>query len=383
MTSFVAPVRAVLVAAANASRLRPILASLARDYRIDLVGDGRTAAETLARGGHVAAMITTDLPGMSGLDALRRLAALRLRPRPLILAVGEAGDVRLNVIATHGLADAVQPLPCAEAILLRQLWGLLDREVEARWTALPSAQRELIQATRHLLSDAADAVRAGQGLPAAAADQGGRQIVEALNGNLLGPVLGGLQAHHDYSLAHSVRVAAHLGAFALATGMRQSDAMLLAQAGLLHDIGKTGVPVAILDKPGPLDSPEWGVMRRHTLMGAEVLRRTTELPPQVVAIAERHHERLDGSGYPHGLAGAEIDEPSLLCAIADVHTALTDRRAYRAAMSDAEAFAKMREMAGPQLDAGLLRIYEQVIRDGLAAPIPLAPPAALSPASAA
>jgi HD-GYP domain-containing protein (c-di-GMP phosphodiesterase class II) len=87
------------------------------------------------------------------------------------------------------------------------------------------------------------------------------------------------------------------------------------------------------------------------------------LPAQLVAVTERHHERLDGSGYPSGLAGAAIDQPSLLCAIADVHTALTDRRPYREPLTDDEAFARMRELGGRQLDLGLLRRYEQVVRD--------------------
>ena len=107
--------------------------------------------------------------------------------------------------------------------------------------------------------------------------------------------------HHDYTFAHSFRVASHLATFALATGMRRADAELLAQAGLLHDIGKTAIPVAILDKPGPLDSSEWPEVRRHPQVAAEVLERSQALPAHLIRIALRHHERLDGSGYPHGL----------------------------------------------------------------------------------
>ena len=135
--------------------------------------------------------------------------------------------------------------------------------------------------------------------------------------------------------------------------MRRDDAELLAQAGLLHDIGKTAIPVGILDKPGPLDSSEWPVVQRHPLVAAEVLRRTPALPAHLIRIALRHHERLDGSGYPHGLAGAAIDEPSLLCAIADVHTALTDRRAYRNPLDDAAALAHMRPFAGRHFEPAL------------------------------
>ena len=87
------------------------------------------------------------------------------------------------------------------------------------------------------------------------------------------------------------------------------------------------------------------------------------LPTHLIRIAEQHHERLDGSGYPQGLAGAQIDEPSLLCAIADVHTALTDRRPYRDPLGRDRAFARMRLLAGGQLEPALLRRYEAVMRE--------------------
>ena len=99
----------------------------------------------------------------------------------------------------------------------------------------------------------------------------GSHVVDVLCARLMGDVLVGLRAHHDYTFAHSFRVATHLATFALAVGMRRADAELLAQAGLLHDIGKTAIPVAILDKPGPLDSSEWPVVRRHPQVAAEVL----------------------------------------------------------------------------------------------------------------
>jgi HD-GYP domain-containing protein (c-di-GMP phosphodiesterase class II) len=101
----------------------------------------------------------------------------------------------------------------------------------------------------------------------------------------------------------------------------------------------------------------------HPVAAGEALRRSPSLPTPLSRIAERHHERLDGSGYPLGLAGAAIDEASLLCAIADVHTALTDRRPYRHPLDDAAAFARLHRLAGRQLEPGLLRRYEEVIRD--------------------
>jgi putative nucleotidyltransferase with HDIG domain len=301
------------------------------------------------------------LPGLSGLEALRRLAGVGLQRPPMVLAVGARDDVRLKVIATHDLADAIQEVPCADGVLLRQLWRLVDREVEQHWLRLPPLPKALVRSTRSLFGLAGTAVTGGGELPADSARLAGQQLVEALCARLMGDVLGTLRSHHDYTFAHSLRVATHLATFALATGMRRDDAEILAQAGLLHDIGKAAVPVGILDKPGPLDSGEWHLVQRHPLIAADVLLRTPSLPAHLVRIAERHHERLDGSGYPQGLSGAQIDEPSLLCAIADVHTALTDRRAYRSPMGEEAAFARMRELAGAQLEPSLFRRYQSVM----------------------
>ena len=354
---------AVLLAHPQPERLRAVAGALAREYRVETVADGGIAFERLAAGRCHLALVAMALPGMSGLEALRRLAAVNLREPPQILAVGARDDVRLRVVDTHEFAQATQELPCPDGMLLRRLWLLADREVERDWTRLPSLPRGVVRATRSLFGEAGAAVRGGGELASDQVRAAGRQLVEALCARLMDGVLGALGRHHDYTFAHSLRVATHLATFALATGMRREDAELLAQAGLLHDIGKAAVPVGILDKPGPLDSGEWQLVQRHPAIAADVLQRSPALPAALVRIAQRHHERLDGSGYPQGLSGSRIDEPSLLCAIADVHTALTDRRAYRHPLDEASAFTQMRAMAGTQLEPALFARYEAVMLD--------------------
>ena len=353
----------VLLAHPQLDRLRLVGEALAREYRVEVTEDGVATFEALACGRCRLAAVAMALPGLSGLEALRRLAALGLQRPPLILAIGAKDDVRLKVIATHDLAHAIQELPCPDGVLLRQIWRLVDREIEQHLARLPPLPKALVRSTRTLLGQAGTAVTGGGELAAESVRLAGRQLVEAMCARLMGGMLEALRTHHDYTFAHSLRVATHLATFALATGMRRDDAEILAQAGLLHDIGKAAVPVGILDKPGPLDSGEWHLVQRHPLTAADVLQRSPELPAHLVRIAERHHERLDGSGYPQGLSGAQIDEPSLLCAIADVHTALTDRRAYRSALNEAAAFARMRQMAGPQLEPAMFSRYEAVMLD--------------------
>jgi len=353
----------LLLAHPQPDRLRAAAAALAREYRVEIAADGAATYEIMACGRCQLAVVAMGLPELSGLEVLRRLDGLALQRRPLVIAAGAADDARLQVVRTHGIADASLVLPCADGVLLRAVWGLLDRDLERRWAQLPPLPKSMVRTTRGLLGAAGGAVTGGGVIAADQAILAGRQVVEALCARLLGDVLDDLRRHHDYTFAHSFRVASHLATFALATGMRRDDAELLAQAGLLHDIGKTAIPVGILDKPGPLDSGEWGVVHRHPLIAADVLQRSEALPAHLIRIAERHHERLDGSGYPHGLAGTEIDEPSLICAIADVHTALTDRRAYRNPVDEAAAFAQMRPLAGPHLEPALFRRYEAVMLD--------------------
>ena len=359
---------AILLADRHPQWLDTVGAALAREFVVEHARDGGAAFDALTSGRHRLAVVGMDLPALSGLAALRRFAAVRLERPPLLLALGAADDIRLKVVATHGFADEILTVPCPAGVLLRRIWRLLDREVEQRWERLPAPQRSVVGSARGLLGQAVGAVRGGGEIAAETARMAGSQVVDVLCARLMGDVLTGLRAHHDYTLAHSFRVATHLATFALAVGMRRTDAELLAQAGLLHDIGKTAIPVAILDKPGPLDSNEWPVVQRHPQVAAEVLGRTPALPGHLVRIALRHHERLDGSGYPHGLTGAEIDEASLLCAIADVHTALTDRRPYRNPLGDATAFRRMRTLVGSHFEPSLFARYEQVMRDAGPAP---------------
>ena len=96
------------------------------------------------------AVVAMALPGLSGLEALRRLAGVDLQHPPLILAVGAHDDVRLKVVATHDLAHAIQELPCPDGVLLRQVWRLVDREVEQQLARLPPLPKALVRSTRTL-----------------------------------------------------------------------------------------------------------------------------------------------------------------------------------------------------------------------------------------
>ncbi|MFO7608010.1 MAG: HD domain-containing protein [Candidatus Krumholzibacteriia bacterium] len=137
----------------------------------------------------------------------------------------------------------------------------------------------------------------------------------------------------------------------------------IARSAALHDVGKVGIPDSILLKPGKLTADEYGVMKTHTVTGAELLRGLMQtfgeytLISMGAEVALCHHEWWDGSGYPRGLAGREIPLAARIVAIADVYDALTSRRIYKAAWSQDETMQALREKAGTQFDPDLVEVF--------------------------
>ena len=132
---------------------------------------------------------------------------------------------------------------------------------------------------------------------------------------------------------------------------------------LLHDVGKLMVPADVLNKPGKLTDEEWALVRKHPSAGVELLA-DIEFPWDVRPIVESHHERWDGRGYPHGLAGEEIPLMARVLCIADVYDALTSHRSYKRALSHSEAMDIMRADVGTQFDPALFVAFEEVVHGG-------------------
>lgn len=158
--------------------------------------------------------------------------------------------------------------------------------------------------------------------------------------------------------SHIWRMAAYSGALARAALWSVEDVATLELAATMHDMGKIGIPDAILRKPGKLAPEEWAVMKRHAEIGYDILSKGSS-PVFVVAadIARHHHERWDGSGYPDGLAGNDIPEAARIIAIADVFDAWTTTRPYKKAWPVDQAFEEMRNSAGTHLDPRLVELF--------------------------
>jgi putative two-component system response regulator len=138
--------------------------------------------------------------------------------------------------------------------------------------------------------------------------------------------------------------------------MTASEQRALARAGLLHDVGKLGIPDAILHKHGALKASEWKVMKTHPEIGVSILGRAGHFKRELLAVLY-HHERLDGSGYPHGLVGDAIPIEARIVAVADTYDVLASDRPYRKARSQADARCVVEQEAGTHLDPRVVAAF--------------------------
>lgn len=186
-----------------------------------------------------------------------------------------------------------------------------------------------------------------------------RRLQRAIFQSLLG-LAKALEAKDPYTCGHSARVAWLAERIAREVGLSHQAIETISQAALLHDLGKIGVPEAILRKPGPLTSEEWEIMRRHPVTSAQIVS-PLEFFDEGAIVVRHHHERLDGSGYPDGLTGETIPLGSRIVAVADTYDALTSGRPYRDGRSAAEAIRVLRAEAGHTLDERLVALLIDIL----------------------
>ncbi len=177
-----------------------------------------------------------------------------------------------------------------------------------------------------------------------------------------------IESKDEYTQGHCVRVADLACALWTRVSTPEDTPLFWFRIGaLLHDVGKLMVPAEVLNKPGKLTEEEWTMVRGHPTAGVELLA-DIEFPWDVRPIVESHHERWDGRGYPHQLAGEAIPLAARVLCIADVYDALTSQRSYKRAFTHEEAIAIMRQDVGTQFDPALFPVFEEVAAR-MAAPV--------------
>ena len=187
-------------------------------------------------------------------------------------------------------------------------------------------------------------------------------LAEAVTQNRTALVaLTAMRNYDNYTFTHMVNVSILTMGQARALGI---DGKLLREFGLsalMHDIGKVRTPKEILNKPDALTDEEFVIMRRHTVDGAEILRRTPEMPILAPVVAFEHHLRLDGTGYPFGVKRQDLNIGTMLCSISDVYDAMRSQRAYQRAFPTERILAVLKRNDGTQFDQHLVRRFVQLL----------------------
>lgn len=204
-----------------------------------------------------------------------------------------------------------------------------------------------------------DALNAGQRI---------QQIEQASHTSMVEVLAAAVDARDPYTEFHSRNVAAFAEKLAIAAGLPEEHAKLVHSAGLLHDVGKIGIPDDILLKPGRLDDAECTRIREHPALGVRILQASTrrELLPWIAA----HHERWDGTGYPKSLTADKIPFESRILSICDAFDAMTTDRPYRRALELDDALEELDRGAATQFDPELVRLFQHLVREGVVSTSP-------------
>jgi putative two-component system response regulator len=324
---------------ANLKLLDKMLATQGYE-QVVLIQDPREVLERYQETRPDLILLDINMPHLDGYQVMEKLKGLNdpLSPPILILTAQHGRDYLLKAL-TLGARDFVSK-PFDRAELLMRVRNMLDVQLAHDYTY---HQKELLEFQHLLMHD-----------QKAMLDELVRTRTDELRQTRLQVVrrLGRAAEYRDNETGlHIIRMSQISTLLAKSLGWSEADCELMLHASPMHDIGKIGIPDAILLKPGKFEADEWEIMKAHTTIGAHILEDgDSDLLTLAREIALSHHEKWDGSGYPNGLAGTAIPQSGRIVAVADVFDALTSARPYKKAWAVDDAVAFIQENAGQHFD---------------------------------
>ena len=257
-------------------------------------------------------------------------------------------------------ATRVLPPTASTNEICRAIAMALEAAVPSMAATAAWAAAEHVEQARLEFHGIFDTAMCGGTFTRDAVDNATGSVVEAIADGGIRRWLEIVWAYDNTTYQHCMLVTGLAAEFARSLGLSAKDQERLTRGGLLHDLGKAKIPAAILNKPGRLTDEEMAVMRTHPVIGYELLREQGGYEPEMLEVVLRHHELLDGSGYPGGLSGSQIGDLVRLITICDIYGALIEQRPYKPPMQPARAFDILREMDG-KLETALVRAFTRVV----------------------
>jgi putative nucleotidyltransferase with HDIG domain len=339
---------------------RAVLSSLDRDI---IVRTALTGGRQFLEADAIAVLLCSpDGPQNPGArvtvavsDAQYRTQDVPLAPDDLALLGGHSGGLEFrNGDARPGYLEAAAVCPC-------RIWLVVP--IVSRERVAGAVLAGWLQPTRALDEPRRHARQLADQMAVALSNARLLEQLESLRRGALTALARTIDAKSSWTAGHSERVTA----LALAIGRRHNlppeQLDVIYRGGLLHDIGKIGVPAEVLDKEGKLTETEFAVMRSHVEIGVRILA-PIEAHADILPIVYHHHERLDGSGYPHGLAGDAIPFEARLLAVADVFDAVSSPRPYRPPWDRAKAIGYIQDLSGVHFDPPIVKSFLEMANSG-------------------
>jgi putative nucleotidyltransferase with HDIG domain len=320
--------------------VRAILCELlSKSYECAAVGSADEALSRLNKERYDLVISDIMMKGMSGLEMVPHVK--ELAPEALIIMISGAQTIESAIESLRvGAFDYIM-----KPFDIRHVEAVVRRALEHH--ALRSAKRHYENYLEDLVRQRTEELHCAFN----ALEDNYRMTLKALAASL--------ETRDAETHGHSERVVRFSLRLGQELGLEQDKMRALEFGALLHDIGKIGVPDAILRKPGPLTEDEWSRMRQHPMLGQKILRGIEFLEGAARVVAQ-HHEKWDGSGYPLGLSGEEIDLNARIFAVADTFDAVVSNRVYRNGKSYDVALAELKAHAGEQFDPEVVKAFERV-----------------------
>ena len=303
--------------------------------RVSCLKSGEDAIKFLNENTPDLVLLDVHMPGMDGFETIAAIQKIKSAANiPVIFLTADDDSNTETRGLESGAMDFIKKPFVPEVLLLRvrhtidliRLQTDLSREVEKKTQEVMEQHKKLERISI--------------------------QIVKTLSN--------AIDAKDTYTNGHSTRVAEYSRKIAGRLGLSAKEQDDIYMIGLLHDVGKIGVPDAIINKPAKLTDEEYSIIKQHPIMGAEILKSITEFP-KLSRGARWHHERYDGKGYPDGISGEDIPMEARIIAVADAYDAMSSRRSYRDVLPQTQVRSEVLKSKGTQFDPVFAEIMISMI----------------------